>query len=216
VPDPHHRTPRGSDHAGATPPSHRLFIAVALPPAVLAACRQLISAAAGAPSVVAASGRVRWTHAENLHLTLRFLGGTDPALVPAIGTAMQDAASAVTTFPVVLAGAGTFPRSGPPRAMWLGVTDGRDELTTLVRALDAALAGQVGIEVGTGPYHPHLTIARAGRGQPAAALAAAAALQAEVAGWRTTFDVRRIHLFRSHLGSGPPRYEELVSIVLPA
>ena len=201
MPDPHHRTPRGSDHAGATPPSHRLFIAVALPPAVLAACRQLISAAAGAPSVVAASGRVRWTHAENLHLTLRFLGGTDPALVPAIGTAMQDAASAVTTFPVVLAGAGTFPRSGPPRTLWLGVTDGRDELTTLVRALDAALAGQVGIEVGTGPYHPHLS---------------AAALQAEVAGWRTTFDVRRIHLFRSHLGSGPPRYEELVSIVLPA
>jgi 2'-5' RNA ligase len=195
--------------------SYRLFIAVAIPPEPLAACRELISAVSSAPSVVAAGGRLRWTRRENLHLTIRFLGDSDPALVPAIGAGIQAAVTAVPAFSVVIAGAGVFPASGSPRALWLGVSDGQEELIRLGVALDVRLAA-IGVATRTGPYRPHLTVARAGRGEPTTALAAADALRTAAAGWSTAFDVERIGLYRSHLGSGPPRYEELISIALPA
>jgi len=204
------------DRAGVAPRTYRLFIAAAIPPEPLAVCRELLSTASSAPPVVAAAGRVRWTRPENLHLTLRFLGDTDPALVTAMETAMQQAAGAVAAFPVTLAGAGTFPASGPPRALWLGTTQGREELTALASALDTELAVRIGLETGTSPFHPHLTVARAGRGEPAAGLAAAAALRSATEGWSATFDVERITLYRSHLGSGQPRYEVLASIALPS
>jgi 2'-5' RNA ligase len=203
-----------TDRHDATPPTHRLFIAVALPPESLAACRELLAAVSSAPSVVAAPGRVRWTQPDNLHLTLRFLGATDPALAPAIGVAMEDVASVTAPFAVSLSGAGAFPRSGPPRTMWLGIGRGREELTSVAHELDARLAARLGIGNGSGPYHPHLTVARAGRGQPEAAAATIAALRTAAAGWSTAFDAREIRLYRSHLGSGPPRYEALASIAL--
>jgi RNA 2',3'-cyclic 3'-phosphodiesterase len=199
---------------GSTP-HDRLFIAAAIPARQLAACRELISAVAGSPSVTAAGGRVRWTRPENLHLTLRFLGATDRSLIPAIEAAMRLAAVALPSFPLVLAGTGTFPVKGPPRALWLDVARGREELTALVRSLDARL-DEIGIAPGTGPFRPHLTVARAARGDQAAARVAAAALRDAAAGWTAAFEVTRIQLFRSELGSGPPRYEELASIALLA
>ncbi len=211
-----------SDLQDARAGRHRLFIAVALPPEPLAACRDLISAVSSSPSVLAASGRVRWTQPRNLHLTLRFLGATDPALVPDVEAAMEAAVSRIAPFAVTLAGTGAFPSSGPPRTLWLGVSRGGEELAALAEALDAQLAARLGTGESAGApapngaavLHPHLTVARAARGQADAAAAAAAALRLRAAAWTATFDVLRIELYRSHLGSGPPRYEQLASTAL--
>jgi 2'-5' RNA ligase len=98
--------------------------------------------------------------------------------------------------------------------MWLGIARGREQLASLAHELDARLGARVGFGTGSSPYHPHLTVARAVRGQPEAAAATIAALRTAAAGWSTAFDVREIRLYRSHLGSGPPRYEALASIAL--
>jgi 2'-5' RNA ligase len=62
------------------------------------------------------------------------------------------------------------------------------------------------------PYHPHVTVARAGspRGEPAF-LSCVARLQGGAFG-RTR--VERVTLYESELGHGPPRYTSLAALPL--
>ena len=187
----------------------RLFVAVAVPADSVEACRRVIDAAQGS-----ALGRdARWVRTENLHLTIWFLGDTPPDLVPDVGLAVRDAAALVQPFRVELAGAGAFPDGRHPRTLWLGVDRGNDGLVKLVDALQGPLA-QMGWPPDPRSRRPHLTVARtdATRGETSHAIADELARAAE--GWRTAFDVERLTLFRSHLGSGPARYEALVEATL--
>lgn len=191
--------------------SQRLFIAVPLPPEPLEACRRLLETVRRAGP---ARG-VRWVRTENLHLTLRFLGATDPDQVSPIEDAIRAAVARRTPFPVELAGAGSFPAARRPRALWIGIEQGVDELTQLARQVDAALV-PIGLEPETRPFRAHLTVARTDAANGAEGAALASALVKAADSWGTSFEVDRIVLYRSHLSAGPPRYEELASFALPA
>jgi RNA 2',3'-cyclic 3'-phosphodiesterase len=189
--------------------AQRLFIAVPVPPAALAACRAVVDPVRTGPL-----GRnARWVRTENLHLTVRFLGDTDPSLVPALAGAVAAAAASVEAFGVELAGAGAFPDGRHPRTLWLGVARGNDGLEALDRALAAPLAG-LGVSVDPRPRRPHLTIARTDATSPAVSHALGDALLAAAAGWSATFEAGTLVLYRSHLGGGPPRYEPVVEAPL--
>lgn len=189
----------------------RLFVAVPLPDGPLDACRRLIEAARDGQE-----GRgVRWVRTENLHLTLRFLGATERGALPALTEAITQAVATAAPFRVRLAGAGSFPAERRPRALWIGITHGADELARLAAAVDLGLA-RAGVPPDARPFRAHLTVARADAGSHAQATTAAAALQTAAAGWGSSFDVGRVVLYRSHLSAGPPRYEELASFALPA
>jgi 2'-5' RNA ligase len=116
------------------------------------------------------------------------------------------AAAGVEPFEVVLAGAGAFPGDRRPRAIWLGIERGAEELGTISRALDAALV-LTGMPSDDRPFRPHLTVARTDAAGTSGSLAVADALREAAAGWRVTFTADRVVLYRSHLGGGPPRYE---------
>ncbi len=183
----------------------RLFIAVAVPPAALEACRAVLDPVR--EGLLGANAH--WVRTENLHLTVRFLGDTDSEQVPDVALAVVEAAAAVTPFHLELGGAGAFPDGRHPRTLWLGVTQGNDGL----EALDAALAApltRLGWRADPRERRPHLTVARtdATRGPVSHALGEALAAAAE--GWSTAFDVTAMTLYRSHLGGGPPRYEPVV------
>jgi RNA 2',3'-cyclic 3'-phosphodiesterase len=188
----------------------RLFVAVPLPPAPLAACRSLLAAARAGQM---AHG-IRWVRTENLHLTLRFLGATQSDALPSVERALARAAPNEGAFTVRLGGAGSFPAGRRPRALWIGIEQGADRLASLARAVDQALA-PIGIPAEGRPFRPHLTVARTDAGSHADATGAADALRDAAAGWSASFEVARIVLYRSHLSAGPPRYEELASIPLP-
>ncbi len=201
----------GSAPSTVAEQAQRLFIAVALPPGPLEACRQVIDAVR-----TTSLGRdARWVRSESLHLTVRFLGDTPPDLVPDVGLAVLDAAAALEPFRVELAGAGAFPDGRHPRTLWLGVDRGNDGLERLMDALEAPL-DRLGWPPDPRARRPHLTVARtdAARGEVSHAIAEALARAA--AGWRTGFDATAVTLFRSHLGGGPPRYEALVEASLGA
>ncbi len=200
-----------ADRGAAAPGSYRLFIAAPLPPDAVETCRRLIEAVRADPVARA----MRWVRTENLHLTLRFLGPTDPHAMPVIEGAIRQAASSAAPFPVRLAGTGAFPNDRRPRTLWLGIEQGGDELTVLAGAVDRALAG-VGIAPETRPFRSHLTVARTDARSHADSARAATLLREAAAGWASGFEVGRIVLFRSHLTAGPPRYEELASIALSA
>ncbi len=190
---------------------HRLFVAVPLPPGPLAACRALVDGVRCGPL-----GDVpRWVHLENLHLTVRFLGETPPDLTPDAALAVRDALEGFPAFDVVLAGAGSFPEARKPRALWLGIEQGAEELGALADALDPALE-PLGWPRDDRPYRPHLTVARLDRSSISASEAVADELRTAAADWRTSFRADRVVFYRSHLGGGAPRYEPLVEVELRA
>jgi 2'-5' RNA ligase len=155
--------------------------------------------------------RIRWVQLEGLHLTLRFLGPTPADRVPEVASALDRAAAGKPGFEVRLSGAGAFPAAERPRALWLGIRHGAEALGGLAAAFEVELR-DAGWGVETRPFRPHLTIARTDgvRAGPAAAMA----LQRAAAGLDAAFRADGVVLYRSHLGSGPARYERLHEVRL--
>lgn len=99
-----------------------------------------------------------WVPAENLHLTLKFLGSVRVDRVDDVGRAL----SVLATLPVPeveLFGLGSFPERGPPRVLFVGVRAGAPDLGTLAEAVEGSLE-TLGFSRETRAFHPHVTLAR--------------------------------------------------------
>lgn len=103
---------------------------------------------------------VRWVGPETFHITLQFLGETQKVDDIKTALATVNAKPVTTTF----RGAGFFPNPNRARVFWVGIESG-DNLQHLVNEIGIALA-PLGFKRDEGPYHPHLTLARAGSGRP--------------------------------------------------
>lgn len=101
----------------------------------------------------------RWVPVENLHLTLRFLGATDPDRVPRLVDAVRPAFAAFEPLTLRLAGGGTFPPARSARVAWVGI-DGGEALPELQREVAAAADAALGLEPEGRAFHPHVTLAR--------------------------------------------------------
>jgi RNA 2',3'-cyclic 3'-phosphodiesterase len=179
-----------------------LFFAVPLPDDVREAIRPVRDAVQA--GVGDGHARIRWVHIESLHVTLRFLGPTPLERADALGRLADAVASSVPRFTIAVAGSGAFPPNGRPRTLWLGITEGVDELARLAAGL-AAIPGGDGRLGDDRPFAAHLTLARTDGLRLAGD--AARALDRECAGRRWSFPADRIVLYRSHLGAGPAWYE---------
>jgi 2'-5' RNA ligase len=117
----------------------------------------------------------------------------------------------VTGFTLAISGAGAFPRSGPPRIVWLGVSRGANQLAAIYDELTVRLP-PLGFEAEQRPYHPHVTIGRvrapSRRTAPARGVLEAAAARAGEQG------VTAVTLFRSRLSPAGAKYEPLVRVPL--
>lgn len=195
---------------GADLPGRRVFIAVPLPDAARARITEVIDGvrAAGVPT----GGRdVRWVRLDGLHLTLRFLGPTLEDRVETAREAVRRAAADGVPFDLVIGGAGAFPPVGRPRALWLGILDGAQELADLAGIVDRTLV-RAGWPPEPRPFRAHLTLARADG--VAAGAEIGARLRAAAADLRILARIDRIGLFESLTGGGPARYEPLELVVL--
>jgi 2'-5' RNA ligase len=99
------------------------------------------------------SGRV--TPRDNIHLTVEFLGDTDPIGVAAVLQILRD--TPFEPFEVATAGWGSFSRRGSA-LLWLGL-EPDPKLLTLQAALRRKLKA-AGFAVESRPYRPHLTAVR--------------------------------------------------------
>ena len=154
---------------------------------------------------------VRWVRLDGLHLTLRFLGPTLEDRVEAARSAVRSAAATAAPLDLAIGGAGMFPPTGRPRALWLGVRDGAGALTDLAAVVDRALV-DVGWPPETRAFRAHLTLARADG--VAAGASIGARLEEAAAALSVAFRVDRIGLFESLTGGGPARYEPLELVAL--
>jgi RNA 2',3'-cyclic 3'-phosphodiesterase len=189
----------------------RLFIGVELDEPLRAACAAAARGLQERLRRARVTLAVRWTAEENLHITVWFLGHVPEEQTAIIVDRLQPVWAA-PAFPVTVSGAGAFPPSGPPRTLWLGITQGADCMADLYRELAPRLA-PLGFEPERRDYHPHITIGRVtgARGGPSRQ---ARAIIETAGGPVGSCPVRSLTLFRSHLSPSGARYEPLLRVPL--
>lgn len=131
----------------------RLFIAINVDPSLRPPLVEIQG------TLKATRAPVSWVKPENLHFTLKFLGEVSEADLPAVREALRRSLAGMQSFPVSLAGVGTFPPKGRPRVVWVGVERGADEMTALRERIDTSLL-PLGFPREPRPFQPHLTLGR--------------------------------------------------------
>jgi 2'-5' RNA ligase len=136
----------------------RLFVAAEPSTDVREAAASAVSTLRAALDAAGAGRGLRWIPPENLHLTVWFLGEVSDARAAAVLDALRDPVD-VAPFDLHLAGFGAFPPSGAPRVLWMGVTQGVEQLARAHDEIGARL-----VPWGFAPegraYSAHMTIAR--------------------------------------------------------
>ncbi len=155
---------------------------------------------------------VRWVAPANFHLTLKFLGGIDEAMVEPIEARLREQLSLFPRFTINAKGLGVFPSPKRPRVLWVGLTG--DRLIALASRVESALQ-QLGFTPETREFTPHLTI---GRWRQAALTSKS--LDRQLENWRA-FDfgislVESVNLIQSVLKSEGASYNRLATVPLSA
>ncbi len=131
----------------------RAFIAVELPEEI----RQEVASLQA--DLRAAGADVKWVEPVNLHLTLKFLGDIEEAQVGSLKEALRSSTLHLPPFTVSLEGIGAFPKTTFPRVIWVGVSQGKEELELLAQKVEEA-TNSLGFPKEERPFSAHLTIGR--------------------------------------------------------
>jgi RNA 2',3'-cyclic 3'-phosphodiesterase len=99
-----------------------------------------------------------WVGAQNLHLTLHFLGEVEEARLASLQGALAPALD-IAPPRIGLGPWGVFPPAGSPRVIWAAITSGTAELAHAHEVIGSRLRA-AGIATEARPFSPHLTIAR--------------------------------------------------------
>lgn len=173
----------------------RVFIALHLPPNLKQYCGKLSTTY----TRQVPAGAVRWVKPEAMHLTLRFLGDTAEANLPALQAALEQVAAAHAPFAFQLDRLGCFPNERRPRVIWAGMRGEEQAAAALKAALDEALL-PLGWEKETRPFRAHLTLGRVKHSHQQIQLPFGAALEPY------SIPVTALHLVQSDLRPDGPRY----------
>ena len=153
---------------------------------------------------------VKWVEPENLHLTLKFLGGVPEGQIEAIVEALRTIAQATEPFPFTVKGVGGFPDLRRPRVLWVGV-EPTPPLMRLQQIVEQAME-RLGFPPEERTYHPHITL---GRVKAMVGLEKVRAILNEYIG--ITFGsvpVKHMTLFRSDLSREGPTYTPIALLPL--
>jgi 2'-5' RNA ligase len=153
----------------------------------------------------AAAPEFRWVPAANLHLTVRFIGSIERAVVDGIADRLAE--RSLFGFELALGGLGTFKRGRLVRVVWLQVSSGADVAGDLAALVEAECA-EASLTAEPRHFQPHLTLARA-RPRLGAALPPLPD-PPRLEPWR----VEELVLYRSQLGRTAAVYEPLRTIRL--
>ena len=92
----------------------------------------------------------------NMHFTVQFLGEVSEEMIEKISDALNSIE--FSAFSITFAAIGVFPKPNSPRVIWIGVTDGINELAKLAEMIRSKLS-----DIGFSPdkkFKPHVTIFR--------------------------------------------------------
>lgn len=182
----------------------RLFIALELTPEQRQACSRLIENLQ--KGVQFTQCHPQWVSAEQMHLTLKFLGDTPEKRVPALVEKLAAPIARYHRFDLTYKGLGVFPNERQPRVLWLGAGKGGKKVTELQSTVEENLAA-LKFPRENREFHPHLTLARI------KALRGSRAFMDVVKSHERlslpTGEIREVHLIRSVLKPSGAEYETL-------
>ncbi len=98
---------------------------------------------------------------ENMHLTLMFLGDVESRLGELTN---KIAEMTFKPFKIEFKGVGVFPSLSKPRVIWLGVSNGLEELKLIYRDLEQRIS-PIGFKYDDRGFSPHATLARVRSGR---------------------------------------------------
>jgi len=136
----------------------RLFIGAELPPD----CRKELALIK--PKSDKKAAKTKWVAAENMHITIKFLGGCDDDVPDKIISALADAVSNFESFCFRLGELGGFPSLKKANIFWMGLAEGSEEMSDLAALVEKGLM-PLGFEKERRQFHPHVTLARLKRPQ---------------------------------------------------
>ena len=173
------------------PESFRLFIALSIQaqPPLVAVIEHLRSLG------------LKVVHARQLHLTLKFLGETNPQRVPEIIRALDEEAAARTPIQTSLIGLGAFPNIRRPAVIWCGLAP-TAPLIEMADSLEQRLEG-LGFPREQKAFKPHVTLARVKRRPDRQLTSLIDEFQQQHFGNQT---LDQLTLYRSELTRTGPRY----------
>ncbi|MEU0300667.1 RNA 2',3'-cyclic phosphodiesterase [Streptomyces sp. NPDC006175] len=146
---------------------------------------------------------MRWNRIEDWHITLAFLGELPVETVPLLRRPLALLAADHRPPRLALHGSGTF----DDRVLWSGIDGDLDELRRLAADVRTAVKG-AGVAFEDRPLRPHLTLARARRGDRTSA----AEIAEVFAGFTgSPWPAERLHLVGSNAGRsrGPIHYGDI-------
>ncbi|MFE4215819.1 RNA 2',3'-cyclic phosphodiesterase [Streptomyces sp. NPDC056844] len=147
--------------------------------------------------------RMRWNRIEDWHITLAFLGELPVSTVPLLHGPLAALAADHRPPRLALHGSGVF----DDRVLWSGIEGDLDELHMLAADVRSAVKA-CGVTFEERPLRPHLTLARARRGD----LTSAAEIAETFAGFSgRRWPAGRLHLVGSNVGRsrGPIHYRDI-------
>ena len=134
------------------PDSIRCFVAIEIPERIQAILSEVQS------EFRHKIQKASWTRNGNFHLTLKFLGDVEKDTINQINSAIAAIAVNYKPFCIEIGSIGTFPNVYRPRVLWVGLTQGVNEITTLANSVIRGI-GKLGFPSDK-RFHPHLTLAR--------------------------------------------------------
>lgn len=155
----------------------------------------------------AAPGYFRWTPADNLHLTLVFLGWQPAESLNPASEVLRHAAAGIPAFHLGLGRPGTFGPPRAPRVLWVEAVQPQARLQQLRDALERELRAS-GIPFDEKPFASHITLGRSNknmRGRPVLLA------QSPPTAMRS---IDRVVLFQSRLSARGADYHVLASAQL--
>ena len=190
-------------------PVIRAFIAIELPQQIQQRLDQVISQLKSRLE----GSTIRWVPAENIHLTLKFLGEVSTANAEIFGKLLRAEAASCSHFEISVGGLGAFPNAHNPRVIWVGV-EAPSDLIVLQRLIEAATE-RLGYMKEDKPFSPHLTLGRVSRNAtPRDARLIGEALESTKVGFLGAAHINAVHLFKSDLRTTGSIYTKFFSVPL--
>ncbi len=183
----------------------RAFVAVELPAEVrsrLAALnRQLAESQAD----------VKWVEAQNLHVTMRFLGEMSEKPLEEVRRRLEAIGRAAPVCEAQLSQPGAFPSIRSPRVIWMGLGAGAKALARIAARIDKELRS-LGIAPEARAFVAHVTLGRVRSSRRLDQLSR----RLTEASWSPPgpFVVDHVTLFESRLSSAGPAYVPLARLPL--
>lgn len=155
---------------------------------------------------------LKWVDPKLAHLTLRFYGDTDVALIPRLEARLAEIAASQPALTLTTTAVGAFPSPLRPRVVFLGLEGNTQPLEQLARRVDAT-ATLVGLQLEGKPFKAHITLARTREG---GSLPQFRTVVEQLHLEKVSFRVDRVQLIRSVLGRSGPDYTTLAEWPLGA